>query len=69
MPKEPDKLLESEVIAIVVERMKRANLDPAYIYAFQKTGMLVAESNLHLFSAADKKEWADAVAEFRKGKS
>lgn len=60
------QMSETDLIAIVVKRMKDAKLDPASIYAFEKTGMLVGESNLHLFSKADIKEWTDAVAEYRR---
>jgi hypothetical protein len=33
--------------------MEQAGIDPAIIYAFQKTGMIVSDDNLHLLSDAD----------------
>jgi hypothetical protein len=49
----------------MVEGMKQAGLDPAIIYAFEKTGLLVTEANEHLISDVDRAEWAAAVLEYR----
>jgi hypothetical protein len=50
--------------AMMVEGMKAAGLDPAYIYAFEKTGLLVTEQNQHLISENDLAEWGAAVEEY-----
>ena len=49
----------------IVEAMKQAGLDPAVIYAFEKTGLLVTEANEHLISDRDRAEWEAAVLEYR----
>ena len=49
----------------MVEGMKQAGLDPAIIYAFEKTGLLVTEANEHLISDKDRAEWEAAVLEYR----
>ena len=49
----------------IVEGMKKAGLDPAVIYAFEKTGLLLTETNEHLISDVDRAEWEAAVLEYR----
>jgi hypothetical protein len=49
----------------MVEAMKQAGLDPAIIYAFEKTGLIVTEANQNLISDVDRAEWEAAVMEFR----
>jgi hypothetical protein len=49
----------------MVEAMKQAGLDPAIIYAFERTGLLVTEANEHLISDKDRAEWEAAVREHR----
>lgn len=48
----------------MVEAMKKAGLDPALIYAFEKTGMLVTEVNQHLISESDLDKWEAAIDEY-----
>jgi hypothetical protein len=50
----------------MVEDMKAAGLDPAFIYAFEKTGLLVTEQNQHLIPENDLAEWDAAVEEYRR---
>lgn len=50
---------------VMVEGMKQAGLDPAIIYAFEKTGLMVTEANEHLISDKDRAEWEAAVLEYR----
>jgi hypothetical protein len=47
--------------AMMVEDMKTAGLDPPFIYAFEKTGLLVTEQNLHLIPDEDLAEWYAAA--------
>jgi hypothetical protein len=49
----------------MVQAMKKAGIDPAKIYAFEKTGLIVAEDNQHLLSDADLAEWQAAIEEYR----
>ena len=49
---------------MMVEDMKKAGLDPAIIYAYEKTGRLVTEENQKLLSDADLDEWNAAIEEY-----
>jgi hypothetical protein len=43
----------------------KAGMDPAFIYAFEKTdGLLVTEANQHLISEADLDAWQAALDEY-----
>jgi hypothetical protein len=49
-----------------VQAMKQAGIDPAIIYAYEKTGgLLVTEQNKHLISDKDLGEWQAAIQEYR----
>jgi hypothetical protein len=68
---EPDELLFSDLPhlehleAMLVEDMKEAGLDPAFIFAFEKTGLLVSEKNQHLIPEKDLEAWRAAIDEHR----
>ena len=64
----PDLPHPEHLEAMMVEGMKAAGLDPAYIYAFEKTGLLVTEQNQHLISEKDLAEWGAAVEEYEREK-
>jgi hypothetical protein len=49
---------------MTVEAMKQAGIDPAIIYAYEKTGRLVTEDNQHLLSEVDLAEWGAAIEEY-----
>jgi hypothetical protein len=49
---------------MMVEDMKAAGIDPAFIYAFEKTGRLVTEQNRHLLPESALDEWQAAVEEY-----
>ena len=49
---------------MMVEDMKKAGIDPAIIYAYEKTGRLVTEQNQKLLSDADLDEWNAAIEEY-----
>jgi hypothetical protein len=49
----------------LVQAMKRAGLDPAFIHAFEQTGLLVTEDNQHLIAEPDLQAWQAAVAEYQ----
>jgi hypothetical protein len=48
----------------MVEIMKEAGLDPAIIYAIEKTGRLVTEENKHLLSDVELDEWNAAIEQY-----
>ena len=51
----------------MVQAMKKAGLNPAIVYAFEKTGLLVTEENQNLLSKKDIAEWEAAVLEYEAG--
>jgi hypothetical protein len=50
--------------AMMVEGMKAAGLDPAFIYAFEKTGRLITEQNRRLLPQSALDEWQAAIEEY-----
>ena len=50
--------------AMVAQTMRKAGLRPELIYAFEKTGRLVTESNLAALSEEEIKEWEEAIDEY-----
>jgi hypothetical protein len=53
----PDLPHPEHLEAMMVEDMKAAGLDPAFIHAFEKTGLLVTQQNQHLIPEKDLAEW------------
>jgi hypothetical protein len=49
---------------MLVEDMRAAGLDPALIYAFGKTGLLVTKQNQHLIPDEDLAERDAAIEEY-----
>jgi UDP-N-acetylglucosamine transferase subunit ALG13 len=50
----------------MVQAMQKAGIDPAIIYAYEKTGgLLVTEQNQHLISDRDLATWQAAIEEYR----
>ncbi len=41
-----------------------SGIDPAIVYAMNKTGRIVTETNLHSLTDAELQEWNDAVDEY-----
>ena len=62
----PDLPHPEHLEAMMVEDMRSAGLDPAFIYAFEKTGWLVTEQNQHLIPENDLAEWDAAIQEYRR---
>jgi len=52
------------VEAAMVADMQAAGIDPAIIYAFEKTGRLVTADNRHLIPERDLAEWDAAIREY-----
>ena len=40
-----------------------SGIDPAIVYAVNKTGRIVTETNVHFLTDAELQEWNDAVDE------
>lgn len=56
---------EDEIKKMMVDTMKRAGIEPARIYAFEKTGRIVTEDNQSQLTAQDIAEWNAAIDEYR----
>ena len=41
-----------------------SGIDPAIVYAMNKTGRIVTETNVHFLTDAKLQEWDDAVDEY-----
>ena len=50
--------------AMMVEDMRAAGIDPAIIFAFERTGRLVTAGNQHLIPEKDLAEWDAAIREY-----
>ena len=64
----PDLPHPEHLEAMMVEGLKAAGLDPAFVYAFEKTGLLVTGQNQHLIPDEDLAEWGAAVEEYEREK-
>ncbi len=68
LSKGDERLLSDEEVAKIrastMDAMRAAGVPPAVIYAYGRTGLIVAKENRHLMSAADLDEWEDAIAEY-----
>jgi hypothetical protein len=62
----PTRLDPRDVTTELVAAGYRTGLPPAYIHAIEKTGLIVTETNMHLLSEANLKEWQTAVEEGEK---
>jgi hypothetical protein len=60
----PDLPHPEHLEALVVEDLKAAGVDPAVIYAFEQTGLLVTAENRDLIPDQDLAEWEAAVEEY-----
>lgn len=50
--------------AKMVQAMRDNGADPAYIYAFEQTGLLVFQETMDLMDPEDLERWAQAYEEF-----
>ena len=60
----PDPLHTEHLEHMLVEEMKQANVDPRFIYAFEKTGLLVTDFNYEVIPIPDLLAWQDAIEEY-----
>jgi hypothetical protein len=47
-----------------VQAAGASGIDPALVYARNKTGRIVTEQNMRFLTDADTQEWSDAVDEY-----
>jgi hypothetical protein len=60
----PDLPHTERLEAMMVEDMKAAGMHPAFIYAFEQTGLLVTQENQHLIPDEDLAEREAAIEEY-----
>lgn len=53
------------VIEKITLAMKAAHIDPAHIYAFKKTGLIVVSENMDFLTGEDLNMWLAAIDEYR----
>jgi hypothetical protein len=63
---EPRPVSAEQIHQIILQAITAAGSPPEFVYAFQKTGRLVTESNMHMLTKAEYKEWCAAVDEYRR---
>lgn len=62
---ELEQMGPDEIAEMVAQTMEHEGIDPARIYAFRKTGLLVtSDETLRLLSAADRQAWTGAVQQY-----
>lgn len=69
--REPERIFEGapplEVIEHwTVEAMKKAGVEPALIYAFEETGLMVNEEHENRVTDVDLAEWDEAIDEYER---
>ena len=63
----PEPMSEQQIAesgAVMGDAMRKVGLDPAMIYAYEKTHFIATEKNWHLLDEGQRREWLDAVAEY-----
>ncbi len=63
---EPVPLNPQQYEQAMIETMCRAGIDPAFTYAFKRTGRIVTESNKHRLTEKQRRQWNDAIDEYRR---
>lgn len=53
----------------MLRAMKSCGTDPAFVYAFQKTGLVLTDTSRHFVPDVDVLAWKQAVEEYRSGKA
>ena len=64
VPEPMSKQQVAEYDAAIGDAMRAAGLDPALVYAFEKTGFIATKENWTLLDTGRRREWLDAVAEY-----
>jgi len=63
---EPVPLSDEKYERMMIEALTEVGISQAMIFAFKRTGRIVTESNKHLLTAEELREWNDAVDEYRR---
>jgi hypothetical protein len=66
IPRPVVESLRSQFSEEMVALFRRANVSPALIYAFSKTGLIVTEENRDRLPPAEYREWKHALREYQR---
>lgn len=61
----PVPLSAEKIETEALEAMRKAGTDPAYAYAYRKTGLLSLGGDMSMWPKDRREEWEAAVAEYR----
>ena len=61
---EPVPLNPQQYEQDMIETMAQAGTNPAFIYAFKRTGRIVTERNKHRLTEKELRRWNDAITEY-----
>jgi hypothetical protein len=61
----PIPINEEKMNAVLLAAMKKAGISPEFIYAYEQTGLLLTESNIHNALPEDVRDWKNAIREYR----
>jgi hypothetical protein len=59
----PQEFSSDKLDEAVIQAMVKSGMDPSYIYAYKKTGLLVTTENWDKLSPEDQAEWNAAINE------
>ena len=62
--KQPGHVDAADFERHLLKAMREAGVDPAVIYAYQKTERIVSRENWKFLSPSERKEWNDAIREW-----
>jgi hypothetical protein len=62
---EPVPLNPQQYEQAMIETMSQAGVDPAFIYAFRRTGRIVTEANKDRLTENELRQWNDAIDEYQ----
>jgi hypothetical protein len=60
----PQVISQEKLDALMVETMEAADIDPAIIYAYKKTGLIVSTKNWKHMSRSKRARWNAAIREY-----
>ena len=63
---DPVPLSDEKHERMMIEAMVEVGISQAMIFAFKRTGRIVTESNKHLLTPEELREWNDAVDEYHR---
>ncbi len=63
---QPRPMDDARLDAMLVEALRHAGADPAYIHAYKRTGMLITTDNLKRWRKREREEFWEALEEWER---